>query len=216
VIRLQPGAEFIALDGKGHWWLARLQEQQAVILEQIDNQRELPSQITLAIAMPKGSGMEEIIKPATEVGVTKIVPLWSDRTIIKVGTSLGKQKLERWQRIAQEAAELSWRTVIPEISAPQSFRDFVTASSLTEAQSYLCVTHDQTEHLFACLRRDQQTSPNSAISILIGAEGGWTAAEEALAIAHNWQPVSLGNRILSAVTAPVVALAIVSTHLECP
>lgn len=220
VLRLGVGAEFIALDGKGHWWLAQLQTglEQAILVSEIAMNTELSKSVTIAIAMPKGNGMEDAIRQVTELGASRIVPMWSDRTVIKAGTELGKQKLERWQRIAQEASELSLRQIVPEITAPQTMRDLIAQTEQHKFIKLICVTHPAT-HLLTSLQKSlsqpyQAELDADEIIIATGCEGGWTEPEEQAAIAQNWQPVSLGDRILAAVTAPVVALAIAGAAIQ--
>jgi 16S rRNA (uracil1498-N3)-methyltransferase len=232
VLRLETGAEFIALNGMGHCWLAQVEADgtQARILSEISDRFESDDpemEICLAIAMPKGNTIESAIRQAAELGVRQILPLWSDRTVVRPNTPLGSQKLERWQRIAQEATELSWQTYVPQIVSPLSFHDFIAEDRPNNQPKLLCVTHDA-PHLLAYLNynypidaqikddqsKDDQFIRSKSILIATGAEGGWTQPEEAHAIAHGWQPVSLGDRILSAITAPVVALAIIRAALE--
>ncbi len=221
VLRLSVGGQFIALDGKGHWWLAQLQADlsQALLIHEMTANQELPIPITVAIAMPKGNNIEGIIKQTTELGVSQIIPLWSDRTVIKTGTPVGQQKLERWQRIAQESAEQSLRAFVPEITSPQAFNDCLNSNYQLK---FICVTSGKATHLLTyCLSEIANLKIHKsgseipqAVLIATGPEGGWTQAEEALALAQGFQPVSLGDRILAATTAPVVALAIVSAVLQ--
>jgi 16S rRNA (uracil1498-N3)-methyltransferase len=220
VLRLGTGAEFIALDGLGHGWLAEIQTdlKQAQILAEIPDFPEAEIDLRLALAMPKGNTIESVIRQAAELGVRQILPMWSDRTVVKANTALGAQKLERWQRIAQEATELSWQTYVPQIVVPSTFNDLISSDfsqpSPPSPIKLICVTHDA-PHLLSHLNHLKlEQLPQTTILIATGAEGGWTAPEEAYAIANDWQPVSLGNQILSAITAPVVALAIIRAALE--
>jgi 16S rRNA (uracil1498-N3)-methyltransferase len=212
VLRLEVGAEFIALDGKGIWWLAKLVEDtdNAKIIAKIENETELSAKVILGIAMPKGSNIESVIRQTTELGVRQIVPLFSDRTILKPDNEIGKQKRDRWQRIAEEAAELSQRTYVPEINPPQTFTTWLSelSSSTSPILKYIGVTSSNPPHLLTRLQNDLP------IAIAIGCEGGWTDREEAMAIASGFIPISLGDRVLSAVTAPVVALAIIGAFLD--
>jgi len=213
VLRLGQGEQFIALDGIGHWWLAQLQSglTKAIVLSEISASTELAIGVSISIAMPKGTGMEDIIRQVTQLGANRIVPLWSDRTVIRSGTELGKQKLDRWQRIAQEASEQSLRQFVPEITPPQVFQAAIQHPSQSPPHhKFICVTHTA-PHLLTCL---QQQDLGGEISIVTGPEGGWTEAEEQASIEQNWQPVSLGDRILAAVTAPVVALSIVAAVIQ--
>ncbi|BBC25523.1 RsmE family RNA methyltransferase [Pseudanabaena sp. ABRG5-3] len=222
VLRLDIGAEFIALDRQGGWWLAKLSSEadNAQIIDKLENNSELDTQITLGVAMPKGSNIESVIRQSTELGVRQIVPLFSDRTVIKSGTEIGNQKRDRWQRIAEEAAELSLRTYVPEINAPQSFKSWLgdLAQNSAQIHKYICVTHPDATHLLTSLQSAYYALPMgeqlTQIMIATGCEGGWTTREEEMAIASGFIPVSLGDRVLSAITAPVVALSIVSAFLD--
>ncbi|MBD1832292.1 16S rRNA (uracil(1498)-N(3))-methyltransferase [Cyanobacteria bacterium FACHB-472] len=230
VLRLREGDRFIAMDGLGHWWLAKLEGNQAQILEPIlQPNTELPVAITLMAALPKGNGFDEVVRYSTEVGVVAIVPLVSDRTLLNPSTG----KLERWRRIATEAAEQSERQIVPTILDPVPF---ATALSLAKDKNYICVARGDSPHLRDCLQNKdfagsgdsklehwpdfpnpQSPVPNPqspSIAIATGPEGGWTAAEIENAIASGFQPVSLGRRILRAVTAPLVALSLVAAAFE--
>jgi len=205
VLRLRSGDRFIAMDGLGKWWLAQLAGAEAQILEQLSVQTELPVSITLMVALPKGNGFDEVVRCCTELGVACIAPVVSDRTLLNPSP----QKLERWQRIAQEAAEQSERLFVPTILEPVPFATAI--STATATHPYLCVARGSHSHLQQALN---SVSTTSQILIATGPEGGWTASEVESAIAAGFQPVSLGRRILRAVTAPVVALSLTAAVLE--
>jgi 16S rRNA (uracil1498-N3)-methyltransferase len=237
VLRLREGDRFIAMDGRGHWWLAKLEANQGQLLEPISVQTELPYSITLMVALPK-NGFDEVVRYSTELGAVAIAPVVSDRTLLNPSP----QKLERWRRIAQEAAEQSERQIVPTILEPVSFSAALSSlksnSSSTRDKNYICVARGDSPHLLDCLIHilPQETSPPSlqgeeagglgfsgakyenqeqgTIVIAIGPEGGWTPAEVEQAIAADFQPVSLGRRILRAVTAPMVALSLVAAAWE--
>ena len=208
VLRLPSGALFIAMDGTGKWWLAKLEGTQAQVLEQVPVQTELSVSITLTIALPKGNGFDEVVRYCTELGVACIAPVFSDRTLL----SPSPQKLERWRRIAQEAAEQSERQVLPAILAPVPFR--TSLADVKASHRFLCIARGSHPHLLGCLRAVDSTADSTTVAIATGPEGGWTASEVEEAIAAGFQPVSLGRRILRAVTAPVVALSLVSAAFE--
>lgn len=199
VLRLRGGDRFIAMDGRGKWWLAQLEGEQAQILEQLSPENELPVTVTLMVALPKGNGFDEIVRYCTELGVTCIAPVLSDRTLLNPSP----QKLERWRRIATEAAEQSERCFIPTILEPVPFTTAITAS--LGSHRYICEGRGDYPHLNNLIESDTST-----ITIATGPEGGWTEGEISLAIASGFQPVSLGRRILRAVTAPTVAITLIS------
>ncbi|MFO0048499.1 MAG: RsmE family RNA methyltransferase, partial [Pseudanabaena sp.] len=187
----------------------------------LENNSELSAQLTLGIAMPKGSNIESVIRQTTELGVRQIVPLFSDRTVLKPDNQIGNQKRDRWQRIAEEAAELSMRAYVPEINNPTTLTSWCEhlANVPSPILKYICVISPHVTHLLTSLQSSSYsldfTENNGQIIIATGCEGGWTTREEEMAIASGFVPVSLGDRVLSAVTAPVVALSIVSAFSDC-
>lgn len=210
VLRLRPGQQFIALDGQGQSWIATLQDRSIALLTAapaIDPATELAIPLTLLIALPK-TGMDDIVRQATELGVRQIVPILSQRTLLQPSP----QKLERWQRIAQEAAEQSERPIVPEIHPPHPWSEALSQSHSATAAHFICEARGQHPHLLTYLR--QETRP--AWTVAIGPEGGWTDQELTEAITHGYQPVSLGSRILRAITAPLVALTLMAAAIESP
>jgi 16S rRNA (uracil1498-N3)-methyltransferase len=169
-------------------------------------------------AMPKGSGFDEVVYQATELGVAGIMPLKSDRTLLNPSP----QKLERWRRLAQEAAEQSERQVVPTILEPIDLATSLQLPETLNAHRYICVARGDAPHLLTCLLDKKlqlvssQPAPPHPPSLVIatGPEGGWTAAEVEQATAAGFQRVSLGRRILRAVTAPIVALSLVASVFE--
>jgi 16S rRNA (uracil1498-N3)-methyltransferase len=203
VLRLRDGDRLILMDGISKWWLAELIGEQVQILELLTVKTELPTSITLMVALPKGNGLDEIVRCCTELGVATIIPVLSDRTLLNPSP----QKLERWRRIATEAAEQSERTLVPTILEPLTW---ITAISEWKADhQYICVARGEHPHLQTAI-----TNPTKEIVIATGPEGGWTGKEVETAIAHGFQPISLGGRILRAVTAPIVALSLLSGIIE--
>ncbi len=220
VLRLGNGDRFIAMDGQGSWYLSELEANltQAKILESLYVQTELLVAVTLMAAMPKGSGFDEVVYQSTELGVACIMPLKSDRTLLNPSP----RKLERWRRLTEEAAEQSERQVVPTILDPIDFAASLQLTGTLDAHRYICVARGEAPHLLSCLidKRSQlktaQPSNLQPPSVLIatGPEGGWSTAEVEQATAAGFQPVSLGCRILRAVTAPIVALSLVASAWE--
>jgi 16S rRNA (uracil1498-N3)-methyltransferase len=222
VLRLQGGDRFIAMDGRGHWWLAVLEVQEtglfASITEEIAVNRELPVEVILMAALPKGNGFDEVVRQAAELGVASIVPVTSDRTLLKPSD----QKVERWRRIAAEAAEQSERQIVPTILEPVPFD--VAVKDCGQKYRFICVARGNNRHLWDCLAalappqspliRGEQDGGELSIVIAIGPEGGWTEGEVKRAIEFGFEAVSLGSRILRAVTAPIVALSLVGAAFE--
>lgn len=218
VLRLQSGDQFIAMDGQGQWWLAALQADlsTANLVEAVTADTELPIAVTLLIALPK-NGMDDIVRQATELGVSHIVPILSDRSLLQPSP----QKQERWQRIAQEAAEQSERQVVPTLSPPMPWADALQVYQ-SNTLRYVCEARGDCPHLLRHLetqlhdpsQASSSLQPDVSIVIATGPEGGWTDSEIAQAIAADYTLVSLGSRILRAITAPLVALSLVSSVIE--
>jgi 16S rRNA (uracil1498-N3)-methyltransferase len=207
VIRLQNGAQFHAIDGTGNVYLAKITEDTAQIIQLIttDN-RELSQPVILICALPKGNNFDDIVRACTELGVTEIIPALSDRTLLQPSP----QKLQRWRKIAQEAAEQSERSFVPTIAEPQALTVIFDRLPAV-AHKYICEARGEHPHLLNCLQSTPITEP---IILAIGPEGGWTDGELDRAVKSGFQPVSLGQRILRTITAPIVALSIVSAVSE--
>ena len=210
VLRLRSGDHFIAMNGQGQSWLAELTTTGATLLESINVTAELPLAVTLALALPKGNGFDEVVRQVTELGVDHIVPIISDRTLMNPSLP----KLDRWRRIAQEAAEQSERQIVPVILDPIAFSDYLAVDKVGDQSirhvtslRLICVARNHPPHLL-----DRLTDPLmlARVTVAIGPEGGWTDGEIERAIAAGYQPVSLGQRILRTVTAPMAALAMIA------
>ena len=204
VLRLQNGDRFIAMDGEGNTWLAQIIDRSAKIVEAIEVETELPISITLITALPKGSGYGEVIRCCTELGVSNFVPVISDRTILKPSP----HKVQRWRKIATEAAEQSERQIVPRVREPVKFTLAIEDTKAVR-DKYICVARGDLPSFWNCL--SNPTAPE--IIIATGCEGGWTESEVETAIALGFQPVSLGNRVLRAVTAPIVVSSLTMAKL---
>lgn len=203
VLRLGAGQQFVALDGQGQQWIATLTAKPdvAAIAPLPLSPSATQAPITLAIALPKGSGFDDVVRQTTELGVSTLQPIISDRTLHQPNP----KKLERWQRIAAEATEQSERLLLPQILPPLPWRDYLKQA--IEGNRWICVARGDAPHLLAVA---QASDPACPAVVATGPEGGWTEAEVAGAIAAGFQPVSLGPYILRAVTAPLAALALVT------
>lgn len=204
VLRLGKGDRFLALDGNGQAWLAKLASDGATATLSTSSDPAILSQasadkpwITLAACLPK-QGFDEVVRQVTELGVNSIVPILSDRTLLKPSA----HKLQRWRRIAGEAAEQSERLIVPTISEPLSWRNWLQKELTSDR--WLCVARRETVSLMMVYLATQA----ERVVVAVGPEGGWTDIEIEQAISVGYQPVTLGNGILRTVTATVAALSI--------
>jgi 16S rRNA (uracil1498-N3)-methyltransferase len=213
VLRLNPGDEFVAMDGMGVVWRAQWAVTEARLLETLAEQNELPVAVTLAAALPKGNGFEEILRPCTELGAAAFQPLLTERTLLKPSDS----RYHRWQRIVREAAEQSERQKVPSIAVPVSWPELLATLDSSPPLKLICVARRHVPPLGAYLKQVTETIPlPDSIIVATGPEGGWTDTEIDQAIVGGFQPVSLGKRILRAITAPTVALAQIAAYYEIP
>src|SRR5215470_8672413 len=127
VLRLRSGDTVLAVDGAGREYTVRLEtigdEATGTVLDVGANDRESPLHITLVQSVPKGDKMEAIVRASTELGVARIVPVLTERTIVTLEPSRWRERARRWQRVAKEAAKQCGRTVIPEIETPRAFAE---------------------------------------------------------------------------------------------
>ena len=205
VLRLGNGDRFITLDGAGQSWLTEIVDRSALIIESIEINTELPVSLSLITALPKGSGYEQILRCCTELGVSNFIPVISDRTIVKPKAN----KVERWRKIVAEAAEQSERQIVPSVLEPIKFSQIIEQLQPNQ-NKYICVARGDIPTLWNSLPK-QTRSP---ITVATGCEGGWTENEVEQAIALGFKTVSLGDRILRAVTAPIAVSSIVTAALN--
>ena len=208
VLRLGEGDEVTVFDGEGREYRARLLEEGGFYLqveEEMEPQRESPLSITLAQGVLKGEKMKWVIQKATELGVRRIVPLFVARSVPVWEEERGKEKISKWQLIAQEAAKQSNRTVVPEVTEAMSPEKF-----LNEAQGLKILLWEEERRGLRELLKD--ISPSPEVTLVIGPEGGFTEEEVILFQQEGFLVAGLGKRILRAETAALAALAILQ-HL---
>jgi 16S rRNA (uracil1498-N3)-methyltransferase len=210
VLRLRNGEQVAVFDGAGNEFLCSIEQIERkmvslLILEKINAPSpESDLNLTLAVALLKGEKFDLVVQKATELGVKRILPLETARADVKIKDEKDvAKKLERWRRIALEAAKQSGRAVVPEIEKPIDFEDFVKTSS--------------GERIFFAERGGEELNQMSnkdfeKLTIVVGAEGGWDEREIELARAEDFRIVTLGGRILRAETAAIVTIALVQ-HL---
>jgi len=197
-LRLRPGAHLLVIDDSGAEHdvvLERLEARlaEARIVATTRPRRESPLDLTLAPALLKGAKMDLVVEKATELGVRRIVPVVTRR-------SVGRgEHLERWRRIAVAASKQSGRVQLPEIDGPVSL-DTLLARAWPGLR--LVPWEDETSVRFADL-----PATSAAVVALVGPEGGLEPDEVDRARAHGYVSVSLGPRILRAETAAVVVAA---------
>lgn len=211
VLRLSHGDRFIAMNGQGQLWLAELRPNTtAAILQALTEQTELAVPMMLLAAPPKGNHFDQVVRSVTELGVSHIVPLISQRTLLKPSPN----RIQRWQRIATEAAEQSHRQMIPKVLEPVSFQKGVTQDNKDCWQRYICTVEPSAPNFLHCLSQALDKESQTGVAVMVGPEGGWTETETQQAQTAGYQAVSLGQRTLRAVTANYMAVSIAIAQIE--
>ena len=219
VLRMKAGDELLLCDGKGtEYSVAILHVDRTEIKTEIKNTtRREPAypRVTLGQGLPKSDKMDWIVQKATELGVANIVPLVTERTIVKVRDE--EKRISRWQKIAREAAMQSNRADIPAIGPIVPFNDFLRTPNSEPGTLLLFPWEEGTKPIKDVLRGSQGIKH---IIVLIGPEGGFSTAEAELATSRGFHPVSLGPNILRTETAAVAVLSMIlyetSDHITKP
>lgn len=208
VMRFRPGDKVICCDGKGYDWLSTIVEltPKAVHLQieqSFPSLAEPRTQITLAQALPKGQRWDLILQKATELGVTRIIPFFSSRTIVKIPRQKIAAKQQRWQRIVKEAAEQSHRGRIPDVDTPITWTELLEYIQGCNIPTLLAYEQGG-EPLHTVL---EVIPAHQKMILIIGPEGGFDSQEVAEAQRQGVKVVTLGKRILRTETAAIATLA---------
>jgi 16S rRNA (uracil1498-N3)-methyltransferase len=206
VLRLGVGARVEVCDGEGGNFaaeVAALEPRGATlrILGKLDSWGESPLPLVLGIGLAKGEALDEAVRQATEMGVTRIFAFLSERSE-RLTPERVERRRKRWQRLARESIKSCQRSLLPVIEAP---RDFAGALEGPEEVKLIFWEEERGGGLKSIL---QLPRPRD-VRVLIGPEGGFSAGEAALAQEAGFQVVSLGPRRLKVPTAALAALTLI-------
>lgn len=207
-LRIKNGENIIVCDGLGKDYIANVDgmENDAVLVkitEEFHKNGEPNFKVNLYTAITKGEGFEYAIKKCIEAGVNSINPIITERTIVNIPDSKVDKKAERWNKIAEEAAKQSGRSLIPNVAFPQKFETVLEKLDPNEL-SIICYVEEDTISLKEVFKKN---SDSKAINIFIGPEGGFTDKEWKSAVSKGTVSVTLGKRILKAETAGLFVTA---------
>lgn len=210
VLRLRPGDAVTIFDdaGREHEGIIRAYGRgrgEIEIVKSYQAGRESSLEATLALGLTKGEKIDFVVEKATELGVHAIAPFVSAHTVPRLDRGKIDRRRERWQKIALSAAKQSGRTRIPEI-LPLS--DFAALIRKPWSCSLKLLFWEQESRQTLNQIRETPLDP-PAVVLFIGPEGGFSTEEASQAIAHGFQPIRLGNRILRAESAAIAVLSIV-------
>lgn len=200
VLRAKEGDKFLLFNNSGWEYLGQLikltkNEARFLIIDQKPGLREPERRVTLYQSLLKADKFEWVVQKATEIGVAKIVPIISERSIVR---EVRQPKLERFQQIAREASEQCGAVVVTEVAPALSFGQAL--QTLGREGGIRLIAYEGEEE------RPLEDHLEEKINLFIGPEGGWSTAEIILAQEAGCLTVTLGRRILRAETAALAAL----------
>jgi 16S rRNA (uracil1498-N3)-methyltransferase len=203
VLRLTQGDAIVVFDGSGGEHPAELtrvarDRAHARIGRNNPVDRESPLAVTLAQCVSSGDRMDLTLQKATELGVRRIVPLESERSIVRLSRERADRRVAHWRGIVSAACEQSGRNHVPEVAAITPLDEFLATPGTEELR--LLLSPEASSDLKALPRA-------RAVTLLVGPEGGLSAAERGRAAAKGFQAVRFGPRILRTETAPLAAIA---------
>jgi 16S rRNA (uracil1498-N3)-methyltransferase len=209
VMRLNVGDKLFLFDGNGNDFECELVSVQkngslAKVLSMHEVNNESPINITLLLGVSSGDRMDIGIQKAVELGVNRIIPIKTERSVVKLDEEKAKKRVEHWQHIVISACEQSGRAVLPIVELPTTLSNFCAKPA---AKNSTRITLDP----LSSKRIADLPKPNGEIELLVGAEGGLSANEIALASQQGFIGVQLGKRILRTETAPLAAIATMNT-----
>lgn len=219
VMRMQTGDQIVCVDDEGRQAICRLADitdeiVAADVVQWKEGNSELPISVTIASGLPKGDKLEWIIQKGTELGAHQFLPFSAARSVVKWDEKKAAKKIDRWHKIAKEAAEQSHRTVVPKIIAPMSFNAMLEKSN---EFSYKLAAYEEeskageASNFSTCLNQMKQ---GDSLLLVFGPEGGLAAKEIEKLKSSGFVLCGLGPRILRTETAPLYTLAAISYHFE--
>lgn len=221
VNRAKLGDTVVAFDGRGTEWICELSgdRRSGAVLKVRFKQKIKPLayEVTLGQALPKGPGMESIVRKATEIGASRIVPLESERTQVHLDSDRSDKKIEKWQTAALEAAKQCGNAFLPEIQPVQNATAFIETARGYDLK-LIASLQSGAKSLKTVLAAFAATNgrPPRKVVWLIGPEGDFTPAELSLAKSAGFEPITLGPLVLRCETAAVYALSVLSYELQNP
>lgn len=219
VMRMSEGDQIICINQSTQAALCKIssisiEQIQGEVIEFLQLNTELPVKVTVAQGLPKGDKLDLIVQKGTELGADRFIPFQAARSIVKWDDKKGEKKIERLRKIAKEAAEQSYRMVVPDVISHLSFQQLLKESANYDVK---IVAFEETakageiKQLHSTLNNVES---GASILVLIGPEGGLTKEEVSQLQKVGFITCGFGPRILRTETAAMYFLAAVSYHFE--
>jgi 16S rRNA (uracil1498-N3)-methyltransferase len=216
VLRVRRGQSIAVLDGVGHEFICDVQESDRdkirLCVRESTTAAPLPCRITLLQALPKGKLFEGIVQKATELGVTRIVPLLSERVVVHLNKNDAARKAAKWQSIAVEALKQCGAAWLPRVEVPIPPKEFLARKEHFDVALVGSLQADA-QHPRQYLH---QSSQRRSVAIWIGPEGDFTPEELEAIKASGAHPITLGPLVLRTETAAIYSISIVNYELSSP
>ena len=177
------------------------------IIQELENDNELSVSVTVAIALVTEQKFDLIIQKLTELGVSKIIPLKMERSIVKIDNNREDKKITRWQNICKEASEQSHRNIVPNITNIMSIKDL---EKCNEDIKLVCSLTEDSLPINNYIGKGK----NQSILVVIGPEGGITQKETETLNSYGFKNITLGKRVLRVETAAIYIASIISYIYE--
>lgn len=219
VMRMEVGDEVIVVVDGVAYICEIVSISDSVVVKQIGKtiaSPEMPIKVDIACGLPKGDKLEFIAQKGTELGMSRLIPFKAERSIVKWDDKKEAKKTERLQKIAQEAAEQSHRTIVPDIESPLTFKQLLSKLGNYDAV-FIADEEDakkENRSRFADKLKKVYDNKSKSILLIFGPEGGISRTEADSLINSGAETMSLGPRILRAETAPLYALSAISYEFE--
>ena len=217
VMRMNVGECCEIVDEKEQLYIAKLTQVsplELVIEEHKEQQVELPIDVTIFVGLSKGDKLETIVQKATELGVCTIVPVEMKRNMVKWTKDKSQKKIERLQKIAQEAAEQSHRLHVPKVLDLMTLKESVVLAKQSTKALVAFEEVAKEGEAAVLVQSFASLKEGDSIAFYFGPEGGFDVQEIEYLNSQEIHSCALGPRILRAETAPMYALAAVSYHFE--
>ena len=217
VMRVRAGEQFEVVDDSSQLAIVEVTELdpfEVKVVELLEQKVELPVSVTIAVGLSKGDKLDWIVQKATELGVSEIIPLSLTRNVVKWTGDKADKKIERLQKIAEEASEQSHRLKVPCVTSVMTLKELANYTSDFEQKLIAYEESAKGGESLQLVKSLQSLQENERVIFVFGPEGGIEEQEVELLEESGYLPCSLGPRILRAETAPLYALSAVSYQCE--
>lgn len=208
VLRLRAGAKAVLFNGDGNDYLceillAKAEAAQLRVIVAQSAAAESPVQITLLQAICRGDKMDWVLEKATELGVTHVIPVQSERSEVQLDAERASKRREHWQRIIVSACEQSGRANVPQVEALQTLGNRLSS----EISATTKLTLEPGGAAISIARGAQ------SVALAVGPEGGWSERDLAQLALAGFSPVAIGPRVLRTETAGIAAISVIQAVL---